>query len=176
MGMFSCNNHWKFWTFWILLLWKKLEYRFLVESTKSEKATFPYKTALSEVNVKTNRMGSTKWTIIMNRVLPVTTLFFWKFGFSLTTSYKELLWCTKYPNAHIHTFCKCWSFIWEFVSPVSIIKFSFFIWKTEIRKKKLYRNIGKSGIWESITTSQKLGPHGFWWTVNRVLNKGKSAT
>ena len=26
------------------------------------KATFPYKTALSEANVKTNRMGSAKWT------------------------------------------------------------------------------------------------------------------
>ena len=25
-------------------------------------ATFPYKTALSKANVKTNRMGNTKWT------------------------------------------------------------------------------------------------------------------
>ena len=41
---------------------KKLEYRFLVESTKIEKASFPYKTAVSEANVKTNRMVSTKWT------------------------------------------------------------------------------------------------------------------
>ena len=43
-------------------LFKKLEYRFLVESTKIDNITFPYKTALSEANVKTNRMGSTKWT------------------------------------------------------------------------------------------------------------------
>ena len=28
---------------------------------KIENATFPYKIAWSEVNVKTNRMGSTKW-------------------------------------------------------------------------------------------------------------------
>ena len=35
---------------------------FLVESTKIENATFPYKTVLSEANVKTNRMGITKWT------------------------------------------------------------------------------------------------------------------
>ena len=41
---------------------KKLEYRFLVESTKIENASFPYKTAISEANVKTNRMVSTKWT------------------------------------------------------------------------------------------------------------------
>ena len=35
---------------------------FLVERTKIEKASFPYKTAISEANVKTNRMVSTKWT------------------------------------------------------------------------------------------------------------------
>ena len=33
---------------------KKLEYRFLVESTKIENASFPYKTSISEANVKTN--------------------------------------------------------------------------------------------------------------------------
>ena len=42
-------------------LFKKLEYRFLVESTEAENAPFPYKTALPEANVKTNKMGSTKW-------------------------------------------------------------------------------------------------------------------
>ena len=41
---------------------KKLEQGFLVESTKIENASFPYKTAISEANVKTNRMVSTKWT------------------------------------------------------------------------------------------------------------------
>ena len=39
---------------------KNLVYHFLVESTKIENATFPYKTALSEANIKINRMGSTK--------------------------------------------------------------------------------------------------------------------
>ena len=43
-------------------LFKKLEYRFLVKSTKIEGATFSYKTAVSEANVKTNRIESTKWT------------------------------------------------------------------------------------------------------------------
>ena len=33
-------------------LFKKLEYCFLVESTKIENATFPHKTALSEANLK----------------------------------------------------------------------------------------------------------------------------
>ena len=48
---------WKMKTFF-----KKLEYRFLVESTKTENAPFPYKIAISEANVKTNRMVSTKRT------------------------------------------------------------------------------------------------------------------
>ena len=43
-------------------LLKKLEYRFLVASTKIDNITFPYKTALSEANVKTNRMWRTKLT------------------------------------------------------------------------------------------------------------------
>ena len=41
---------------------KKLEYRFLVENTKTENTSFWYKTAISETNVKTDGMVSTKWT------------------------------------------------------------------------------------------------------------------
>ena len=37
---------------------KKLEYRFLVENTKIENTAFPYKTTLSEANVKTNKAGN----------------------------------------------------------------------------------------------------------------------
>ena len=51
-------------------LFKKLEYCFLVESTKIDNITFPYKTALSEANVKTNRMGSTKLTYHKERSFP----------------------------------------------------------------------------------------------------------
>ena len=40
---------------------QKLEYRFLVETTKIENTSFPFKIALSEANVKTNRMKTTKW-------------------------------------------------------------------------------------------------------------------
>ena len=43
---------------------KKLEYAFLVESINIENASFPYKTDISAVNVKTNRMVSTKWTYL----------------------------------------------------------------------------------------------------------------
>ena len=41
-------------------IFQKLEYSFLVESTKIENTSFPYKTATSEANVKTNRMVATK--------------------------------------------------------------------------------------------------------------------
>ena len=37
-----------------------MEYHFLVESTKIDNITFPYKTAVRKV--KKNRIGSTKWT------------------------------------------------------------------------------------------------------------------
>ena len=43
-------------------LFKKLEYHFLVQRTKIDNITFFYKTALSEADVKTSRMGSTKLT------------------------------------------------------------------------------------------------------------------
>ena len=56
-----------------------------------------------------------------NGVLPVTTLFFRKFCFSLKTSYKELIWCTNDPDAHIRTFYKRWSFIWRCFFPMSIL-------------------------------------------------------
>ena len=41
---------------------KKLEYSFLVESTKIESESFPCKTTVSKANVKTKRMVNAKWT------------------------------------------------------------------------------------------------------------------
>ena len=101
VDIFLCDNDWKFWTFSALSLWnkftekrkslyKRLEYRFLVESTKIENATSPCITALSEANVKTNRMESSKRMCIKSRGLEVTVFFFFrKLCFSLRTSYKE---------------------------------------------------------------------------------------
>ena len=59
--MFLCDNKWRFQTLSIACF-KKVGYRFLVESTTTENASFPYKTAISEANVKTNKMVTTKWT------------------------------------------------------------------------------------------------------------------
>ena len=68
-----------------------MEYRFLVKITKIENTSFPYKTVILEANIKANRLVSTKWTYHKNEVLPVTTLLFWKFCFSVRNSYKGLI-------------------------------------------------------------------------------------
>ena len=104
-------------------LFKKLEYHFLVESTKIDSITFPYKTALSEANVKTSRMGSTKlnyrkaWSFASNHFLFLKNLFQFR-----KLVYIELISCTNYPNVHIHTFRKHWSFTLGCFFPVSILK------------------------------------------------------
>ena len=100
---------------------KKLEYRFLVESTKIENASFSYKTTILEANIKTKKCWVQNRPTTKNGVLPVTTLFFWKFCFSLRTFYKELIWCTNDLNVHIPTFLKRKSFIWLCFSPESIL-------------------------------------------------------
>ena len=59
--------------------------------------------------------------ITKNGVLPVSILFFWEFSFSLRTSYKELIWCTNIPNAHIRIFSKHGNFIGRCFFPLSIL-------------------------------------------------------
>ena len=63
---------------------KKLKYRFLVESTKIENASFPYQTAISEANDKTNKIVTTKELSFASNYL-----FFWKFCFNLRTLKKS---------------------------------------------------------------------------------------
>ena len=65
---------------------KKLEYRFLVETTKIENTSFPFKTALSEANVKITEWRLQNEPITKSGVLPVTALFFWKICVSFRTS------------------------------------------------------------------------------------------
>ena len=123
--MFLYDNQLIFWRFWTLkqIFWKtktffeKLEYLFLVESTKIEKTSFPYKNVTSEANVKTNRMVTSKRTYQKERTFASNYFIFWKFCFSLRTSYKEMVWCIKNPNDHIRTFCQRWSFIWRYFFP-----------------------------------------------------------
>ena len=82
---------------------EKLEYRFLVKSTKIENASFPCKTAVSDANIKTNRMVSTTWTYHKQRTFASNYFVFCKLCLSLRTTYKELIWCTSKTNAHIRS-------------------------------------------------------------------------
>ena len=79
IGNFECFHYFYFErNFLNFFLFQKTGVPFLVESTKIESATFPHKTALSEANVKTNRMGSTKWTYRKERSFPSNYFVFLK--------------------------------------------------------------------------------------------------
>ena len=54
---------------------KKLEYRFVVESTAIEIVTYPYKTSLLEAMLREMEWGLQNGPIAKNIVLPVVTLF-----------------------------------------------------------------------------------------------------
>ena len=62
---------------------KKLEYCFLVESAEIENALFPYKTAIPEANVKTNKMAATKWSYHKERSFANNYFIFQKILFQL---------------------------------------------------------------------------------------------
>ena len=88
----------------------------------SWKGIISIKTALSEANFKTNKMVTTKWTYNKGRSFASNYLIFLKILFQFKNSYKELICCTKNPNANICTFYKCWTFIWWCFFHVSILK------------------------------------------------------
>ena len=81
--------------------------------------------------------------------------------FSLRTSYKKLLWCTNDPNLHLHTFRKCWSFIWGGLLPLCILMW----WQTYIYK---LTNLCKPGFFNK---------QRFWNFINlRMYGGGSRAT
>ena len=57
---------------------RKMEDRFLAESAEIESATFPYKTSLSQANVKKNIMEGTKWTYHEERSFSSNFFIFFK--------------------------------------------------------------------------------------------------
>ena len=95
---------------------KKQGLPFFVGSTKTENATLPYK-MYGRIRKK--------------EVSSVIALFFRTFCFCLRTSYKELIWCTNYPNFHIHTFHKRWSFA------VSMLKYPITIKYSDVNSQEL---------------------------------------
>ena len=104
-------------------------------------------------------------TITKNRDLPVTTLFFWKFCFTLRTCYTEFIFCTNNPNAHICTFCKCWSFIWRCFFPVSILK----IKELQQETNELHNNCKKR---QKVNNKMNLMEYLVFWA--HALQRGKN--
>ena len=84
-GIHQMQETWQVWN--ENLFFKKIETRFAVESTTIESVTYPYKTALSEANVKANTTGSTKWTCHKERSFASIYFIFLKILFQ----YKNLL-------------------------------------------------------------------------------------
>ena len=118
---------------------KKLEYRFLVESTKIENASFPYKTAMSEANVKTNRIVSTKWTYHKERSFAINHFIFFNFFFNFLFffSIQESLVKSCFDDVHVHTFRSRCNFIWRWFSLwVSISKYRSFCAITSMLSNK----------------------------------------
>ena len=66
-----------------------MEYRFLVEATKIGDASLPFKTALSEANVKTNKMATTKWTDHKEWSFTSNSLFFLENFFPVLEPFKR---------------------------------------------------------------------------------------
>ena len=145
--MVLCDNQWKFWTFFNTLtliqifsktktFFEKLEYHFLVETTKIENTSFPFKLLCQTPMLRQIEWRLQNWPTTNSGVLPVTALFFWEICFSFSTSCKELIWCTNDPNVHIRIFRKSWSLIFGCFFPVSILKFTYFyivkIWTLKI--------------------------------------------
>ena len=91
--MFLYGNQWKWWTFSILNfetdfqenknLFQKSWVPFFSKSTKIENTPFPYKTTISEANVKTNRIVSTKLTYHKERSFASNYFIFLKILFQL---------------------------------------------------------------------------------------------
>ena len=108
--MFLCDNQWRFLTISIL----NFEADFL-EGWK-------YIISIQNCHIKTNKALSTKWTYHKERSFASSYFIFSKILFQFKASYKELIWCTNDPTAHIPIFCKRWSFIRRCFFPVRILK------------------------------------------------------
>ena len=64
---------------------------------------------LTKLTYQKAMLGPIEWwvqngPVTKDGVLPVTTVFFWKFCFSLRTSYKDLIWCNNDPNTQTHSY------------------------------------------------------------------------
>ena len=72
---------------------------FLVESTRLKTHHFHTKLTNQKPMLRQIEWWVQNIPFTKNEVLPVTTSLFWKFCFSLRTSYKVMIWCTGEPNS-----------------------------------------------------------------------------
>ena len=106
----------------------KLEYCFLVETTKIEKTSFHSKLLCQKLMLRQKESRLQNGPITKSGVLPATTLFFWKICSSFRTSYKELTSCNNDPNVHIRIFRQRWSLILGCSFPVNILNLITWWW------------------------------------------------
>ena len=114
----------------IKAFFKKTGVSFLVESTKIENASFPYKTAISEANVKTNRMVSTKWTYHKERSFASNYFIFSKILFQIMSLLQRVDLMYQRPKCSYYYFLRAPEFYLTGLFPceypqVSHIRFSF---------------------------------------------------
>ena len=101
---------------------KKLEQLFLVEATKIENTSFPYKAAVSEVNVKTNRMRSTEWTYHKERSFYSNYFMFLKTLFQFQNLLQRADLIQQLPKC-LYTYCSlALEFYLKILFPLSILK------------------------------------------------------
>ena len=134
--LFLKQVFWKTQTFF-----KKLEYRFLIESIEIENATFPYKTALQEASVKTNRMGSTKCIYHKERSFAGKYFIFLKFSFQLNNLVDLMYQPPK--------------FIILFESVGVLFEGAFFLWVSLKRDSFEYHEIFKNIFFHGMTPEVK---------------------
>ena len=88
---------------------KKLDYYFLVKTTKIENTSFPFKTALSEANVKTIGMSPTKWTTDKQWSFGSNYFIFLEIFFQFQNILKRANLMYQRPKYSYSYFCKRWS-------------------------------------------------------------------
>ena len=129
-------------TFWKRkTFFKKPEYRFLVESTRIENTSFPYKTAISEANAKKNRMVSTKWTHHKKLSFVSNYLIFLKIMFWFKNLIKRVHLMYQLP--------KC-QYFYIYLSAGVLFDGAFSLWVSKVNKEKC------SWIWNLVSCTYLL--------------------
>ena len=85
------------------IIFKNLEYSFLIESTKLKAEHFHTKLPCQKPMLRQIECGVQNGPITKNGVFPRHYSIFMKICLSYRTFCKELIWCTNYPNVSIYT-------------------------------------------------------------------------